>query len=232
MKKNFKFYSLGWILLLALFNLIAFITPVLPDIEKYTPSFWIGYSFITVAFLGQFICSWFVFKEDNAKKTFYNISLLTASYAGLISMFVVALICMIIPPIPYWLAAILCSTILVINVCAFTKAKLAVDYVSSIDEKVEKATSFTYGMREESESLFSTAKDEETKAICKKVCDAFRFSDPMSKASLNDIETEIKNHFELLKSAVRESKVDVVKAEAEEIISLVADRNNKCKRTK
>ena len=36
MKKNFKFYSLGWILLLGLFNLIAFITPALPDTEKYT----------------------------------------------------------------------------------------------------------------------------------------------------------------------------------------------------
>lgn len=232
MKKNFKFYSFGWILLLALFNLIAFITPALPDVEKYTPSFWIGYSFITLAFLGQFICSWFVFKEDNAKKTFYNISLLATSYAGLISTFVVGLLCMIIPPLPYWLAAILCSIILVINVYVFAKAKIAVDYVSSIDKKVEKATSFTYDMREESESLFARAKDEETKAICKKVCDAFRFSDPMSKASLNDIETEIKNHFELLKSAVREAKMDVVKAEAEEIISLVSERNGKCKRMK
>ena len=70
------------------------------------------------------------------------------------------------------------------------------------------------------------------KAVCKKVCDAFRFSDPMSKASLNDIETEIKNHFELFKSAVREAKMNVVKAEAEEIISLVSERNSKCKRMK
>lgn len=232
MKRNFKIYSLGWILLLALFNLIAFITPALPNAEKYTASFWIGYSFITVAFLGQFIYSWFVFKEDNAKKTFYNISLLTASYAGLLITFVVGLICMIVPPIPYWLAAILCSIILVINICVFIKAKIAVDYVSNIDKKVENATSFTYNIREESESLFARAKDEETKAICKKVCDAFRFSDPMSKASLNDIEAEIKKHFELLKSAVFESKADVAETEAEEIISLVSERNGRCKRLK
>ena len=133
MKKNFKFYSLGWILLLGLFNLIAFITPALPDTEKYTASFWIGYSFITAAFIGQFVCTWFVLKENCAKKTFYNISLLTTSYAGMISTFVVGLICMVIPPIPYWLAAILCSVILVINIYVFAKAKIAVDYISHIE---------------------------------------------------------------------------------------------------
>ena len=165
MKKNFKFYSLGWILLLGLFNLIAFITPALPDTEKYTASFWIGYSFITAAFIGQFICTWFVLKENCAKKTFYNISLLATSYAGMISTFVVGLICMIMPPIPYWLAAILCSVILVINIYVFAKAKIAVDYVSHIDQKVEKATSFTYDMREESEAVLARAKDDETKDI-------------------------------------------------------------------
>ena len=146
MKKNFKFYSLGWILLLGLFNLIAFITPALPDTEKYTASFWIGYSFITAAFIGQFVCTWFVLKENCAKKTFYNISLLTTSYAGMISTFVVGLICMVIPPIPYWLAAILCSVILVINIYVFAKAKIAVDYISHIDKKIEKETSFIYDM--------------------------------------------------------------------------------------
>ena len=87
-------------------------------------------------------------------------------------------------------------------------------------------------MREESEALCARAKDEETKAICKKVSDAFRFSDPMSNESLNGVEVEIKNHFDAFQSAVRECKTDVVKAEAEEIISLIAERNSKCKRMK
>lgn len=30
MKKNFKFYALGWFVLLGLFNLLAFIIPVCP----------------------------------------------------------------------------------------------------------------------------------------------------------------------------------------------------------
>ena len=150
----------------------------------------------------------------------------------MISTFVVGLICMIIPPIPYWLAAILCSVILVINIYVFAKAKIAVDYISHIDKKVEKATSFTYDMREESEAVLTRAKDDETKAICKKVRDAFKFSDPMTKAALNDIETEIKNHFDNFKVAIREGKIDEATSESEELLALISERNSKCKRTK
>ena len=232
MKKNFKFYSFGWILLLALFNLIAFIIPALPDVEKYTPSFWIGYSFVTVAFLGQFICSWFVFKEDNTKKTFYNISLLATSYTGLISTFVVGLICMITPAIPYWVAAIACSVVLVINIFVFAKAKLSIDIVRSVDDNVEKATSFIYDMRKESDELFARAKDDTVKALCKKVRDAFKFSDPMSKTSLSDIETEIKTHYDIFEEAVCNTNAEMATDEAEEVLSLISERNSKCKRLK
>ena len=42
MKKNFKFFALGWFVLLGLFNLLAFIIPAWPTLEKFTASFWIG----------------------------------------------------------------------------------------------------------------------------------------------------------------------------------------------
>ena len=233
MKKNFKFYALGWFVLLGLFNLLAFIIPAWPTLEKYTASFWIGWGVTIGAFFGQLICAWVAFKEESAKKTFYNISLFTVSYAGLISMFVVAMICIIVTPLPYWIAAIACSAVLIANVIAVAKAKMAIDVVASVDEKVEKATAFIYEMREESESLFVRAKADEAKAvICKKVRDAFKFSDPMSKSDLDAVEAEIKNHFDLLKKAIVEGKMDVATAESDELLALISERNNKCKKLK
>lgn len=232
MRKNFKYYSLGWILLLGLFNLIVFIIPAASEAAKYTASFWIGYSFTTVAFLGQFACTWFALKEENAKKMFYNISLLKASYSGLVATFIVGLICIAIPAIPAWIATIACTVILVLNIFAFAKAKVAVDYVSEIDEKVEEATSFIYDMRNESESVFARAKDDETKAACKKVRDAFKFSDPMSAASLADIELEIQDHFGTFSAAVRSANAVEAAAEADELLALISERNNRCKRMK
>lgn len=227
MKKNFKFYAIAWTVLLGLFNLLAFILPAWPNLEKYTASFWIGWSVTIAAFFGQLICSWVAFKDTSAKKTFYNISLYTISYTGLIGMFVVSMICIIATPMPYWIAAIACAVVLAANILAVLKATVAIDLVTRVDEKVEQATAFIYEMRVESESLFARANTDNLKAICKKVCDAFKYSDPMSNAALAPIESQIKVKFASLFDAV--VKGDDVTELANEVCILVDDRNRKCK---
>ena len=232
MKKGFKYYAIGWVVLLGLFNALAFIIPAWPTLEKFTASFWIGWGVTIGAFFGQLICAWVAFKEDSAKKTFYNISLFTVSYVGLIAMFVVAMICIIATPLPYWIAAIACTLVLVANIFAILKAKMAIDLVANVDAKVEKATAFIYEMREESESIFARAKTDEAKAICKKVRDAFKYSDPMSNDALATIEVEIQNHFALLAKAISENNNNVITSESDELLALITERNNKCKRLK
>ena len=73
MKNGFKFYALIWLALVVVFNVIAFVSVGWIGYEKYTSSFWIGYIFIMVAFVGQLICSYVALKETNINKTFYNI---------------------------------------------------------------------------------------------------------------------------------------------------------------
>ena len=100
MKKGFKFYAIAWFILLALFNVIAFVSVGWIGQEKYTASFWIGYAFITLSFVGQLACAYSAFKADSAKKLFYNISLIRTSYIGLIVSFIVGGLCMLISPLP------------------------------------------------------------------------------------------------------------------------------------
>ena len=80
MKKVFKFYSAVWAILLALFNVISFVSVGWAEIPKYTPSFWVGYTFITLSFIGQIVCAYFALKDNDIKKTFYNFSLISTSY--------------------------------------------------------------------------------------------------------------------------------------------------------
>lgn len=233
MKKNFKLYLLGWLILLGLFNLLTFILPAWPTLEKFTALFWIAWGVAIASFVGQLICSWISFKDDNAKKTFYNLSLFTVSYVGLISIFIVALIFIILAPIPYWIAAIVCAIVLAVNIIAVVKAKMAINLVVDVDKKIETATAFIYEMRKESESLFTRVKTEDAKAaICKKVYEAFKFSDPMSSAELASVESDIKTHFDSFENAVKEENIDVASLEAEEILALISERNNNCKRLK
>ena len=118
MKKRFSFYAISWTILLALFNVIAFVSPGWIGVEKYDAAFWIGYTFITVTFLGQLACAWFALKEDSTSKLFYKVSLITTSYIGLVVTFVIGGLCMLISPLPYWVGVIACSIVLAAKIFA------------------------------------------------------------------------------------------------------------------
>lgn len=229
MKKIFKYYVAAWTIILLIFNIISFVSVGWAGIEKYTPSFWIGYIFITVAFIGQIICTYFALKADDIKKTFYNISLISTSYTGLILSFIFGGLCMIISPLPYWVGIILCAIVLGFNVIAVVKATAAIAIVSGIDEKVKNNTLFIKSLTVDAETLICRAKREEIKAECKKVYEAVRYSDPMSNSTLNSLEAEISMHMKILTQAVEKNNHETVATTAEEIITLINERNLKCK---
>ena len=55
--KNFKLYAVVWAVLVALFNAIVFITPSgYEGASKFTDTFWIGYAFVMIGFVGQLVC--------------------------------------------------------------------------------------------------------------------------------------------------------------------------------
>ena len=229
MKRTFKFYSIIWAALFVLFNVISFASVGWTGIEKYTPSFWIGYVFITISFIGQFLCAHVALKDDDIKKTFYNISLITTSYTGLILSFVFGGLCMLISPLPYWVGVILCAIILGINIIAVVKASAAIDIVSGVDQKVKESTLFIKSLTVDAESLVSRAKSEDVKAACKKVYEAVRYSDPMSNSALASVESEITIKFAKLSDAVAADSAESVADIADELIILLGDRNKKCK---
>lgn len=229
MKKVFKFYSVIWAVLLALFNVISFVSVGWAGISKYTPSFWIGYAFITLSFIGQIVCAYFALKDNDIKKTFYNVSLIAVSYTGLILSFIFGGLCMIISLLPYWVGILLCAIVLGINVIAIIKASAVVDIVSSIDEKAKESTFFIKSLTVDAESLMSRAKSETIKAECKKVYEAIRYSDPMSNGALVSIESEITIKFSNFSDAVVSDKFNVASECATELVILIDERNKKCK---
>ena len=229
MKKTFKFYFVIWAVLLVLFNVISFVSVGWAGVEKYIPSFWIGYVFITLSFIGQIICAYFALKDTDVKKTFYNVSLITTSYTGLILSFVFGGLCMIISPLSYWVGIILCAIILAINAITVIKATAAIDIVNEIDDKVKTKTFFIKALTADAESLITRAKSEDIKAQCKKVYEAIRYSDPMSNEALSSIESEITVKFAKFSEAVADNNFEATSSLADELIILLGDRNKKCK---
>ena len=229
MKKVCKSYVAIWAVLFVLFQVISFVSVGWTGEGKYTPSFWTGYIFITLAFIGQLVCALVALKEEEPKKTFYKISLLTTSYTGLILSFIFGGLCMVISPLPYWVGILLCAGVLAANVIAIIKASAAVDIVGGVDEKVKAQTLFIKSLTVDAEGLVARAKSEAVKAECKKLYEAIRYSDPMSHDALASVEGEITVKFSALTEAVKADHVEEASAVAAELAILVADRNKKCK---
>ena len=85
MKKTFNSYIVIWAILLALFNVIVFVSPSeAGSLSKFGGAFWSGYIFITLAFVGQLAVSFIAFKAENPEKFFYKLPLVGISYTGLV----------------------------------------------------------------------------------------------------------------------------------------------------
>lgn len=231
--KSFKLYAIVWAILAVLFNVIVFVTPAESGGEsKFTDTFWIGYALVMIAFIGQLACSYIGLKDDNLKKVFYSIPLLRVSVIGLVVSAVAGSVFMAIPTAESWIAAIISLVVLAFVIIATIKAKATGDIVEAIDEKIKAKTFFMKNLTIDAESLVSRANTPEAKAAVKKVYDAIRYSDPMSNDALDDIESRIQYEFKTFEMAVKSGDNAVTENQAEELIALLDNRNNKCKALK
>ena len=139
---------------------------------------------------------------------------------------------MAIPTIESWIAAIICIVILAFVVIATITAKSAGDIVESIDKKIKEQTFFIKNLTVDAQNLIPRANTPEAKATVNKVYDAIRYSDPMSNDNLNEIEGRIGYEFKTFEMAVKSGDTAVIESQAEELLILIDNRNNKCKALK
>lgn len=233
MKKRFIYYGIIWLISLIVFNVIVFVTPnEVAGMSKFGGAFWSGYIFITIAFLGQLACAYKAFKEENAKKLFYSIPLISISYTGLIVMLVIGTACMAVPNLPNWLGVIVCLLVLAFTIISVAKASAAAEIVTKIDEKIRSQTQFIKMLAIDSEQVMKSAKIAELKAEAKKVYEAIRYSDPMSNAALEEVEAQIQSEFQVFTSAMQEEDLKLAESVGVELLALIDNRNKKCRALK
>ncbi len=226
MKKNFTAYIIGWAAILALFNLIVFITPG----DKFDDSlFTIGYIFITLMFLAQLGCAYAAFSAKNMNRAFYNIPLVKLSISALVTMLIVGSIVMAIEAIPSWIGIILCAVVLVFNVIAVGKSYVAANVVESVDRQVKTATVFIKILTADAQTVQAKAQGTAAAAAATKVYEAVRYSDPMSSQALGGVEERIREAFGLFSAAVEEGNAEAADELSKKVLLLLEERNTKCK---
>ena len=233
MKKSFGLYTLILAIFLAIFNVFCFATPAeAGDLNKFGGAFWVGYAFITLAFVGQLICAYFAFRAYSLNKLFYKLPLISISYTGLVLMLVFGAAAMAIPNLPNWAGAIVCLLILAFTAVAVIKAQTAAGAVADLDSKVAAQMRFVKSITADAGSLLARAGSNEVKAACQKVYEAARYADPMSTGALADVEAKIASKFSELSAAVAANDTAAVTAAAETLVALFGDRSRQCKSMK
>ncbi len=239
MNRRFKFYALIWLILFAAFNIVCFAVPSeMAGMSKYGGAFWSGYIFIDISFIGQLICAYIALKPDDKTKLFYNIPMIRISYTGLVITMAVDVLCMAIPQLPNFIGMIAGILILAFTAVSVITAKAASDIAESIDDRIKADTQFIRTITAEAKSLMPYAKTDAVKEACKKVYEAFRYSDPVTDGRLEDIEMQIKDRYERFAEEVKmgnkaeTGNSDTISEMADGIVVMINERNTKCKMMK
>ena len=234
MKKSMKIYSISWLLLILLFQLLCFLTPnEYEGFNKFYGAFWAGYGFIMASFVLHYVFIFFVQRTKEQYKQNLNRPLVYISVVSLSLMVLAGAACMIISNLSNWLGIIICYSILAISVIYLMAAHSAGKHAYYANEALNERVSFFRDLASKAETLVGAAETKEAKLAAKNVYEAIRYSDPSSDPALAQEEDMIKEKLEgFSKSILEKAGLAVLKPMEQELLRLIQDRNNKCKNLK
>lgn len=234
MKRSMKIYSISWLLIVLLFQMLCFLTPnEYAGFDKFSGAFWAGYGFIMGALVLHYIFIFVVQRTKDQDKQYVNRPLVYISVISLILMVLAGAACMIIPNLPNWLGILICYSILAVSVIYLLAAKVAGKNAYYANKALNERVFFFRDLASEAETLVTAAQTKEAKAVAQNVYEAIRYSDPSSDPALAEEEKQIKEMLEKLSRCIlKKADVTVLKPMEQEILRLIQNRNNKCKNLK
>lgn len=217
MKKNKALAYAVLAIIFALFNVIAFVIPT-----AKTATFWIAYVFTAVAFLSPIAIWKFAFNGTNTLKSkFLGIPLISVGSTYLLIQLIAFAVFMACPLIPGWVAVVVGTLILGISAICLIGTEVGRDEIGRIEKKVDRKAFYIKSLQIDVEILADAETDADTKVALTELVDKIRFSDPMSNESLADLEPEIVEKVNELKTA--ENKMAIITV----LNSLLSERNKK-----
>lgn len=188
MKKSNVYLGLAliYLILFGVFNLLAFVI-----FKERTSVFWVSYTFMTIAFLVQFVVTFLSFRNFEAEALFFNIPLASFSVYYLCAALAVGAVFMIFQKAGVTLALVLQLLILAAFLVISIISILSRDAVKSIGDNVKKNVTNWKSVLVDVEMLVSVCTDPELKSALLKLADTVKYSDPMSTEAVENVEQRI-----------------------------------------
>jgi len=219
MKKN---STKGYVILGILFALVSIIAFAVPTAK--TATFWIAYVFTAAAFAAQIVI-WktALGKEETLKSKFLGFPVVHIGIVYAIIQTVAFAVFLFVPTLPVWSTIVVCSIISGISAVCMISADAGRNEIERVEAKVQKKVFYIRELQTDIELLVDKESDSTVKTALSQLAEKIRFSDPMSNEQLVDLESRISTKVAELKTAA--NKMDIIT----ELISLLDERNKKCK---
>jgi predicted transcriptional regulator len=220
--KNKGMYFVAAFIVLAVFNVIAFIIPF-----KREAGFWTGYGFSMAA---MFLCvgvGLYALGREEMRSKFYGMPLAYMAWFYLAVQLITGLAIMAIPAIPYQAGVIAGTVLLGGFLVGLIGVNTGKKMIERVDQKIREKVFYIKSLQVNIEGLAGRAADESIKKKLKTLAEAIRYSDPMSSPQLAALENQI----EAKASALAEGMADISTTSTlcDELQQLIAERNRKCK---
>lgn len=229
MKKNIARTAATIALLLALFNLIAFMIPF-----ARTASFWLAYIFTSVAILAQLPLMLYAFTpKGSLRGSLYGFPIARLSLIYLLVQAVTGLLCMVLAAwVPFSAALIAQAVVLVLALIGCMATSAIRDEIHNQDARLKKDVAVMRELRSRAGALAGQAQGEAVQEQLRKLADDFRFSDPVSSEATFPLEGELRACMDNLERALTDGDMDGVAKLYPKTAALLAERNRLCKLNK
>lgn len=221
MKNSTKgYFILG--ILFAVISIIAFAVPT-----QKTTTFWVAYTFTTVAFAVQIpIWKIAIGRDNGLKSKFLGLPVLHIGIVYLAVQLVAFAVFLFVPTAPVWISVVVCVAITGISAAYMIAADTGRSEIERVEAKVQAKVSYIKSLQADVELLANQEPNPDTKAALAQLAEKIRFSDPMSHEQLECLEAQIAAKVsELNATADKTGMIEVLN-------SLLDERNKKCKMLK
>lgn len=216
-------------LLLALFNLVAFIIPF-----ARTTSFWLGYIFTSVAILAQLPLMLYAFMpKGSLRNSLYGFPIARLSLIYLLVQAVIGLLCMLLAAwLPFSVALIAQAVVLALTMIGCMATSAIRDEIHHQDARLQKDVSVMRELCSRAGALAGQAQGEVVQEQLRKLADDFRYSDPVSSEATFPLESDLLACMDNLEHALTDGDMDGVAKLCPKTAALLAERNRLCKLNK
>lgn len=211
--------------LLAIYNLIAFVVPF-----AHTAAFWISYGFTLAAFLVVAASIYIAFiKNPDAKSRFYGFPIARIGVLYGTAQLIASLVVMALAQwTPWWIPTVVYAIGMGVAVIGLVSAEAIVDEIQTQDMKRKDNTDMMRALQSKVSQIASQTTDAAIKALAEEI----RYSDPVSNAAIADAEADLAAAVDQLQAAFVDGDDEAVAQLCRKSMALLTERNRLSKLNK